>query len=146
MGYTALAAIEAVKAQPPDLALMNIKLGGELDGIAAAGLIQPIANVPIVYLSGHSQDPLLQQAKATAPYGYLVKPVAKRELAATTEMALSRHTLDRRLQESEGKRRLAMEATSGVKAGQVMGRQLFELFPSCKLGAGGKVNPHGERP
>ena len=119
LGYTALApaatgeaAIEVVKAQPPDLVLMDIKLGGEMDGITAAGLIQSIANVPIVYLSGYSQDPLLQQAKVTEPYGYLVKPVVERELAATIEMALYKHTLDRRLRESEEKHRLAMEATS----------------------------------
>ena len=102
LGYTALApvatgeaAIEAVKAQPPDLVLMDIKLAGEMDGITAAGLIQSIANIPIVYLSGYPQDSLLQQAKATEPYGYLGKPVVERKLAATIEIALYKHTLDR---------------------------------------------------
>jgi signal transduction histidine kinase len=108
LGYTVLepvdsgeAAIAAVKAQPPDMVLMDIKLAGEMDGITAAGRIQSAADIPIVYLTGYSQDLLLQQAKVTAPYGYLVKPVSERELAATLEMALYRHTLDRRLRESE---------------------------------------------
>jgi len=108
LGYTVLgpvdsgeAAIAAVKAQPPDMVLMDIKLAGEMDGITAAGRIQSAADIPIVYLTGYSQDLLLQQAKVTAPYGYLVKPVSERELAATLEMGLYRHTLDRRLRESE---------------------------------------------
>jgi len=108
LGYTVLepvdsgeAAIAAVKAQPPDIVLMDIMLAGAMDGITAAGRIQSAADIPIVYLTGYSQDLLLQQAKVTAPYGYLVKPVSERELAATLEMALYRHTLDRRLRESE---------------------------------------------
>jgi len=108
LGYTVLepvdsgeAAIAAVKAQPPDIVLMDIMLAGAMDGITAAGRIQSAADIPIVYLTGYSQDLLLQQAKVTAPYGYLVKPVSERELAATLEMGLYRHTLDRRLRESE---------------------------------------------
>ena len=108
LGYTVLgpvdsgeAAIAAVKAQPPDIVLMDIMLAGAMDGITAAGRIQSTADIPIVYLTGYSQDLLLQQAKVTAPYGYLVKPVSERELAATLEMGLYRHTLDRRLRESE---------------------------------------------
>jgi len=108
LGYTALepvdsgeAAIAAVMARPPDMVLMDIKLAGAMDGITAAGRIQSAADIPIVYLTGYSQDLLLQQAKVTAPYGYLVKPVGERDLAATLEMALYRHTLDRQLRESE---------------------------------------------
>ena len=116
LGYTALepvatgeAAIAAVQAQPPDLVLLDIKLAGEMDGITAAGSIQSAADIPIVYLTGYAQDSLLQRAKVTAPYGYLVKPVGERELAATLEMALYKHALDRRLRESEGKYRLLVD-------------------------------------
>jgi len=85
----------------PDLILMDINLAGEMDGITAAGRIRSVADVPIVFLSGFSQDLLLQRAKITAPYGYLVKPVSQQNLAATIEMALYKHTLDRQLKESE---------------------------------------------
>ena len=122
LGYTALepvatgeAAIAAVQAQPPDLVLLDIKLAGEMDGITAAGSIQSAADIPIVYLTGYAQDSLLQRAKVTAPYGYLVKPVGERELAATLEMALYKHALDRRLRESEEKyRRLVANAGEAI--------------------------------
>ena len=85
----------------PDLILMDIKLAGEMDGITAAARIRSVADVPIVFLTGFSHDPLLQRAKTTAPYGYLVKPVSQQNLVATIEMALYKHTLDRQLKESE---------------------------------------------
>ncbi len=44
---------------------------------------------------------MLEQAKIAAPYGYLVKPVPERELAATLEMALNRYKLDCELKESK---------------------------------------------
>ena len=85
----------------PDLILMDIQLAGEMDGITAAGHIRLAADVPIVFLTSYSQDTLLQRAKTTAPYGYLIKPASPRELAATIEMALHRHTLDRRIKDGE---------------------------------------------
>ena len=132
LGYTALepvatgeAALAAVRAQPVDLILMDIKLHGAIDGITAAGHIQSAADIPIVYLTGYSQDPLLQQAKVTAPYGYLVKPVGERELASTLEMALYKHPLDRRLRESEERyRRLVDNASEAILVAQD-GRLVF---------------------
>ena len=108
---TGAAAIAAVAAKHPDLILpdlilpdlilMDIQLSGEMDGISAAEHIRSIADVPIIFLTGYSQDPLLQRAKLVAPYGYLIKPVSSRELAATIEMAFYRHSLDLQLKENK---------------------------------------------
>ena len=83
-----------------DLVLMDIELAGAMNGIAAAEIIHRTVGIPVVFLTGFSQDPLLEQAKIAAPYGYLIKPVPERELSATLEMALHRHMLDRRLKET----------------------------------------------
>ncbi len=101
---TGAAAIAAVAAERPDLILpdlilMDIQLSGEMDGITAAEHIRSAADVPIIFLTGYSQYSLLQRAKLAAPYGYLIKPVSSRELAATIEMAFYRHRLDRQLKE-----------------------------------------------
>jgi PAS domain S-box-containing protein len=100
-GEEAIAAVAAVRPDLilPDLILMDIQLAGEMDGITAAERICSVADVPIVFLTGFSQDPLLQRAKITAPYGYLVKPVSQQNLAATIEMALYKHSLDRQIKE-----------------------------------------------
>ena len=94
-------AIRAVKTQHPDLVLMDIQLAGEMDGIETAGKIRAIADIPVVYLTAHTDDLRLKQAQLTEPYGYIVKPTHNRELHATIEMALYKHALDRKLKESE---------------------------------------------
>ncbi len=104
MGYTVAescatgeAAIAFLSKNSVDLVLMDIELAGTMNGIAAAETIYTTCDVPIVFLTGYSHDPMLEQAKIAAPYGYLVKPVSERELATTIEMALHRHKIDREL-------------------------------------------------
>ena len=86
-------AIEEVRAKELDLILMDIRLSEKLTGIEAAEQIKLIQDVPVIYITAYSDSPLLQDAKRTSPYGYLVKPVHERELLATIEMAIARHTL-----------------------------------------------------
>ncbi len=101
-------AVALARGGSPDLVLMDIGLRGEVNGIAAAGKIRSFLDVPIVYLTGHSEDPILQQAKSAAPYGYLVKPASKEALAAAIEMALYRHGLDMKLKESDSRLKSAL--------------------------------------
>lgn len=108
-------AVQFALDQHPSLILMDIELGGKINGIQAAEQISQKDDVPIIFLTGFSQDPLLQEAKITAPYGYLVKPVPERELAATIEMALYRHQLDHKIKESEARfRSLIEQASDGI--------------------------------
>ena len=93
-------ALALLSGKPADLVLMDIELAGAMNGIAAAEMIHRNVGIPVVFLTGFSQDPLLEQAKIAAPYGYLIKPVPERELSATLEMALHRRMLDRRLKET----------------------------------------------
>ena len=94
-------AVAFVAGNRADLVLMDIELAGPMNGITAAEFIHRTTDVPIVFLTGYSQDPLLEQAKIASPYGYLIKPVPERELAATLAMALHRHALDRELKQSQ---------------------------------------------
>lgn len=90
-------AILAAAELKPDLILMDIRLSGEMDGITAAERIGATSNIPVIFLTGHAEDAMIQAAKAVGPYGYLVKPVSERKLSATIEMALQRHALDSHL-------------------------------------------------
>jgi PAS domain S-box-containing protein len=94
-------AIRVVGLSPPDLVLMDIRLAGRMDGIEAAAEIGSRFEVPVVYLTAHSDAGTIQRAKRTAPLGYLVKPVEEQELRITVEMALHKAELERRLRESE---------------------------------------------
>lgn len=94
-------AIEIATQLRPDLVLMDIRLKGEMDGTQAAGQIWGNLQIPIVYASGHSDTPTLQRAKATAPFGYILKPIEERELFVTIETALQRFRIERELQARE---------------------------------------------
>jgi PAS domain S-box-containing protein len=95
-------AIQQARLLQPDLALMDIMLGGELDGVEAARQIRTQLDMPIIYLTAYSDDNTIERAKFTSPFGYLLKPLQERELQIAIEMALHRHQLELALRQSEG--------------------------------------------
>jgi PAS domain S-box-containing protein len=83
----------------PSLVLMDIRLAGAMDGIAAAQAIQREVDLPVVFLSAHSDRVTLERAKLAEPFGYILKPFEERELRTTIEMALYKHQADRKVRE-----------------------------------------------
>ncbi len=94
-------AIKEVEKNKPDLVLMDIMLKGEMDGIQTAGQINSRFNIPVVYLTAYSDEKILERAKATEPFGYIIKPFKKRELHITIEMALTKHRIEKQLKKSK---------------------------------------------
>jgi len=85
----------------PDLVLMDIKLEGPTDGIAAAERIREQLDIPLVYLTAYADEETLRRAKVTEPYGYLAKPFEDRDLYIAIQIALNRSTTDRKLRARE---------------------------------------------
>jgi PAS domain S-box-containing protein len=94
-------AIEFAGQEVPDIILMDVRLRGEMDGIQAAAEIRRDHDVPIIFLTSHSDDETVQRAAQTAPYGYLTKPYQIKELRAGIEIALAKATMERQLRESD---------------------------------------------
>ena len=94
-------AIELAGRSRPDLVLMDIRLNGVPDGLEAAEEIRSRFDIPIVYLTAHSEADTVEQAKATQPFGYLLKPFADRELMVTIETAVQKHRAEKRLRETQ---------------------------------------------
>jgi len=94
-------AIRKAKEDTPDLVLMDIVLKGEMDGIDAANQIYTQFNIPVVYLTAYADEKHLERAKVTEPFGYIIKPFEERELNIAIEIALYKHTMEKRLKESE---------------------------------------------
>lgn len=95
------AAIATATSMRPDLVLMDIRLKGEMDGVQAADVIWTHLHIPVVYSTGHSDRSTMERAKATGPFGYVLKPIEEQELYVAIETALQRFRLDRDLQERE---------------------------------------------
>ena len=96
----------------PDLVLMDIRLQGEMLGVEAAEQIRTQFDIPVVYMTAYADEASLQRAKVSQPFGYLVKPFMSDELRSTIEMALYKHEIDQKLQESELRYRMVSELTS----------------------------------
>ena len=95
MGYSVSAivssgeeAISKAERLKPDLVLMDIVLEGKMNGIAAASQIRSRFNIPVVYLTAYSGEKLLEQAKTTEAYGYIIKPFGDKDLQTSIEIAL----------------------------------------------------------
>lgn len=87
---TGAAAIELVVNEKPDLVLMDINIQGEIDGIETARIIKKGFNIPVVYVTSHSDGPTLERAKATQPDGFIVKPFEDNDLRVAIELALKK--------------------------------------------------------
>jgi two-component system, cell cycle sensor histidine kinase and response regulator CckA len=88
---TGEAAVALTESQRPALVLMDIRLQGAMDGVAAAIEIRRRCKVPVVFLTAYAEDGTLQQAKLAEPFGYVLKPFEDRELKTIIEMALYKH-------------------------------------------------------
>jgi CheY-like chemotaxis protein len=84
-------AIEQAATTHPDIVLMDINLQGEIDGVDAATQIRSTQQIPVVFLTAYADQNTIERAKATEPYGYLLKPFQDRELKITIEIAIQRH-------------------------------------------------------
>jgi CheY-like chemotaxis protein len=87
--------VSEVLKEEPDLVIMDIKLKGVMTGIEAARAIKQARDIPIIYLTGYSDDGVVKQARETGAAGYLVKPVSKSDLRECIDRALGQQGRDK---------------------------------------------------
>ena len=107
-------AVERITELHPDLVLMDIHLAGKMDGVEATAEIHRTSDVPVIFITAYADNELLERAKRTEPYGYLIKPYDERELRTVIEMAQYKFGMDRKLRESEEKYRALTENTPDI--------------------------------
>jgi DNA-binding NtrC family response regulator len=87
---TAEKALELVEETSPSLVLVDIFLKGNLTGIDLAAHLNK-KGIPFIYVSANSNQQVLEAAKATDPYGFIVKPFREKDLLVTIDIARYRH-------------------------------------------------------
>ena len=95
MGYSVIAeissgkeSVDAASRMRPDVVLMDIKLGGEMNDIDAATQIREQFDVPVVYVTACVGGDTIERAEPTEALGYLLKPFDDAKLRATVEMTI----------------------------------------------------------
>jgi two-component system, response regulator PdtaR len=91
---TGLQAIELCHQLKPEVVLMDIHLNGELDGIQTAERLKTEFDIPVIYISGDTSNVIIERAIVSNSYGYLVKPVNKKELGISIDLAFYKHRVD----------------------------------------------------
>jgi PAS domain S-box-containing protein len=84
-----------------DLALVDLKLAGEMDGITAAILLREKFSLPSIFITAAPEQKQIDRAIESQPYGYLAKPFTACVLHLTVEMALQRLQSEAKLRERE---------------------------------------------
>jgi len=93
-------AVEMARSLNPDLILMDVVMPGELDGIEAADKIRSDLDIPIIFISGYSEEGLVDRAKHVEPFGYLLKPFQEDQLKVAIDIAMYKKDMDRQLQKA----------------------------------------------
>jgi len=84
-------AIAHAAENAPDLALMDVRIQGEMDGTETARILRDRFNIPVIYLTAHADSSTVTRAKDAGPLGYITKPFQEAALHASIEIALHKH-------------------------------------------------------
>ncbi|MFF0088615.1 ANTAR domain-containing response regulator [Streptomyces canus] len=90
-------AVELAREHKPDLVILDVKMP-KLDGISAAEKIAEERIAPVLMLTAFSQRDLVERARDAGAMAYLVKPFSKSDVVPAIEMAVSRFTELRELE------------------------------------------------
>jgi two-component system response regulator LytT len=106
LGYNVIAsadngedAISMAMKHKPDLALMDIMIKGDMNGIAAAEEIKRNMDIPVVFLTAYADEGTLNEAKMAEPHGYILKPFKDVDIQTAIEMALHKHGKEREMKQ-----------------------------------------------
>lgn len=88
IAHSAVRALDLLKDNKIDAAVLDVNLGDGIDGIELAEIIHQKFQIPFVFCTAHGDKSTIERARATFPSGYLLKPFNERELFASLDIAL----------------------------------------------------------
>jgi len=100
----------------PDIFVIDISLQDSNDGIILAKEIKEKYALPFIYLTSHSDDEIIEQAKLTKPYGYIVKPFHPNSLHASIQMALFQYESEQNKDVTSLSQKLSIEELLKTKS------------------------------
>ena len=83
-------AVNLARSIVPDVALMDIKMPGNIDGMEAAKILIEVEICPVVLLTAYNQKELIEESTTIGVYGYLVKPIKESEVYPALKVAVAK--------------------------------------------------------
>ena len=93
-------AIELCNENKPDIALLDIQIGGDIDGVDLSEIINQQFELPFIFTTAYADDMTVKRARDKGPFGYVVKPYGVKDINAAIEVAISAYE---RLKDAESK-------------------------------------------
>lgn len=97
IAYSAAQALDFLRGEKPDLAILDIQLEGAEDGIALADRLRREFGIPSVFVTGYSEEEVLKRARSAQPAAVLRKPFSDAEIAICLESVVERRIAGERL-------------------------------------------------
>ncbi len=97
----AASAIKLVAKDTPDIALLDINIKGELDGIELAKKLRSQHGLAIIFLTAYDDNRFLDRAKEVKPEAYIVKPFQEKNLVVALKMAFQNMATQQKNDEEE---------------------------------------------
>jgi len=119
-------AVKLFRSDQPDLVLMDIRLGEE-DGIQLAQRLLAERRCPMIIVSAFGEKELIERAGVAGVFGYLIKPVDDRSLAAQIEVA------SQRFYEAEALRAEKEKLSQDLETRRLMDRAKAVLMKRTKI-------------
>jgi two-component system response regulator HydG len=134
-------ALKSIERDTPDLVLLDIHLQGNLTGIDLARSLSQ-RNIPFVYLSANSNKQVLQEAKSTKPYGFLVKPFRERDVLVMIDVALYVHRQNQDPVIKQGKAGISPFVPNSSELKSMVGKSkvMQELYEMINIVSGSDIS------
>lgn len=78
------------ESEPLDMAILDINLKGQMDGIELAHALRSRCKVPVIFLTANTDDATFERARAAKPYAFVNKPFEESDLQRAIALALER--------------------------------------------------------
>jgi len=110
---TVAEALDMIRGERPSFVLIDIYLIGKLTGIDLANLLTEM-DIPFIYISANSNQKILEAAKKTNPYGFVIKPFREKDVLVALEIAIYRrgNTLENGLRQNAVLQKVAAQIIS----------------------------------
>ncbi len=83
-------ALSLIKTTAPDIVFIDIVLKGSMDGVGLARHINKDFGIPFIYITGYSEDHLIEQVIHTSPAAFILKPFKGEEIRVAVEIIMNR--------------------------------------------------------
>jgi|SRR5690554_3796138 len=117
-------ALSHIEIERPDIILMDIRLKGELDGIDTANLIHQQYCIPVIFLTGNSDQANFERAKEAHPYSFISKPFKKLDLQRAIELTMDRLAVEKTQWETTSPNNLDSQA-EGILDNFILNDRIF---------------------